>query len=210
MAAREKILQRLQDAAARRKPRNAEPDLETPLYIATDLAPVDWFQQNLEKVGGEVFRVGHLQQAISKLDQLAAQGKWTSVFCRDNLLCEAMRGSLEVKQDEASFPALQVSVTRCEFLVAHLGSALICSAEASGRRMAVYAENHVIIAHCNQLVNYLDEALVGLQDKYGINTMPSSITNITGPSRTADIEKTLIKGMHGPRRFIILLCDEPF
>jgi L-lactate dehydrogenase complex protein LldG len=45
-----------------------------------------------------------------------------------------------------------------------------------------------------------------LKNKYGHNT-PSLISTITGPSRTADIEKTLVLGAHGPKELFVFLLD---
>lgn len=104
---------------------------------------------------------------------------------------------------------VKVGITTCESLVAHLGSILVSSALPSGRRMNVFPETHIVIAHKEQIVSYLDDALLQLEKKYP-NQLPSSITNITGPSRTADIEKTLVMGMHGPRKLFVFLTDEPF
>jgi L-lactate dehydrogenase complex protein LldG len=73
----------------------------------------------------------------------------------------------------------------------------------------VFPETHIVVAHQNQVAVYLDEALGLLEKKYP-NGLPSSITNITGPSRTADIEKTLVMGMHGPKNLYVLLANEPF
>ena len=47
-----------------------------------------------------------------------------------------------------------------------------------------------------------------LKEKYG-SALPSMITFATGPSRTADIEKTLVVGVHGPKEVFCLLVDEP-
>ena len=47
-----------------------------------------------------------------------------------------------------------------------------------------------------------------LKEKYG-SPLPSMITFATGPSRTADIEKTLVVGVHGPKEVFCLLVDEP-
>jgi L-lactate dehydrogenase complex protein LldG len=46
-----------------------------------------------------------------------------------------------------------------------------------------------------------------LKNKYG-NRLPSMITNVTGPSRTADIEKTLVLGAHGPKELFVFLLDD--
>ncbi len=45
-----------------------------------------------------------------------------------------------------------------------------------------------------------------IKSRYG-NDLPSMITNVTGPSRTADIEKTLVLGAHGPRELFVFLLD---
>jgi L-lactate dehydrogenase complex protein LldG len=94
-------------------------------------------------------------------------------------------------------------------LVAHLGSVLVSSAQISGRRLNVFPETHIVVADQSQLTDYLDSALEKLQNKYK-NELPSLISNITGPSRTADIEKTLVMGMHGPKTLIVIISEEPF
>jgi L-lactate dehydrogenase complex protein LldG len=66
---------------------------------------------------------------------------------------------------------------------------------------------HVVIARSSQVVLEIGDALAGIKGKYG--QMPSQVSMITGPSRTADIEKTLVLGAHGPRDlFVFLLNDQ--
>ena len=71
-----------------------------------------------------------------------------------------------------------------------------------------FPETHIVVADQSQLTDYLDRALEILQNKYK-NELPSLISNITGPSRTADIEKTLVMGMHGPKSLIVIISEEP-
>jgi len=52
----------------------------------------------------------------------------------------------------------------------------------------------------------LKDALLAAKDKYG-NNLPSLITFATGPSRTADIEKTLVVGVHGPKEVYLFLVE---
>jgi L-lactate dehydrogenase complex protein LldG len=55
----------------------------------------------------------------------------------------------------------------------------------------------------------LKDAFKIIKDRYG-NQLPSMLSTITGPSRTADIEKTLVLGAHGPKElFVFLLDDSP-
>ena len=209
-SSRENILNRLKQAHDRRDAGSVmPPDFESPIYNKSRKSLADQFQENLELVSGKVFRVINLEEAITRIKQISEQEKWSNVFCLDKKLQSSLNGKLFYRQSPEDFRSLQAAITPCEFLVAHLGSVLVSSNGESGRRLYVFPETHLVIAHQGQLVEYLDEALIRLQEKYD-GQLPSMITNITGPSRTADIEKTLIKGMHGPRKLLVFLCDEPF
>ena len=76
----------------------------------------------------------------------------------------------------------------------------------AGRRLSIYPPVHIVLAYTSQLVPDLKDAFALLKSKYG-NQIPSMITNVTGPSRTADIEKTLVLGAHGPKELFVFLLD---
>ena len=82
-----------------------------------------------------------------------------------------------------------------------------CSAQQSGRTVSVYAPVHICIAFTSQLVYDVKDALQLVKDKYA-GKIPSLITLATGPSRTADIEKTLVVGVHGPKEVYVFLVDQ--
>ncbi len=210
MGSRENILNRLKAAGDQRKNIKLEqPDMDAPIYHDTDQNLADWFQENLELVAGKVLRPKNLAEAVSLLKALSEQENLENLFCLDPVLQKALEGQIPFQSDASDFNQLQTGVTTCEYMVAHLGSVVVSSGGTSGRRLHVYPESHIVVAHQGQLVKYLDEALEQLQQKYSGN-LPSMVTNITGPSRTADIEKTLVMGMHGPRKLFVLLCDESF
>jgi L-lactate dehydrogenase complex protein LldG len=71
----------------------------------------------------------------------------------------------------------------------------------------VYAPIHICIAYTKQLVYDVKDALQLIKSKYG-NNLPSLISFATGPSRTADIEKTLVVGVHGTKEVYCFLVDE--
>jgi L-lactate dehydrogenase complex protein LldG len=58
-----------------------------------------------------------------------------------------------------------------------------------------------------QLVPDIKDGLQLIKSKYG-NKIPSMISLVSGPSRTADIEKTLVMGAHGPRELVLFLIDD--
>jgi L-lactate dehydrogenase complex protein LldG len=80
------------------------------------------------------------------------------------------------------------------------------AAQQSGRTVSVYAPIHICIAYTNQLVYDLRDSLQLLKDRCADN-FPSLITYASGPSRTADIEKTLVTGVHGPKEVYLFLVD---
>jgi L-lactate dehydrogenase complex protein LldG len=83
---------------------------------------------------------------------------------------------------------------------------LLSTGQESGRTVSVYAPVHICIAYTRQLVYDIREGLEFLQEKYKMG-LPSLITLATGPSRTADIEKTLVVGVHGPKDVYVFLID---
>jgi L-lactate dehydrogenase complex protein LldG len=98
-------------------------------------------------------------------------------------------------------------MTGCEFLIAHTGSIMVSSAQKGGRQMFVYPPVHVVVARKSQLVDSLEKAYSEIHKKYQ-NNLPSQLTLITGPSRTADIEKTLVLGAHGPKELVVFILDQ--
>ncbi|HEX8460867.1 MAG TPA: LUD domain-containing protein, partial [Segetibacter sp.] len=99
------------------------------------------------------------------------------------------------------------SITTCELLIARTGSLLLSSASESGRTTSIYAPIHICIAYTRQLVYDIKEGLLLLKEKYA-GALPSMITLATGPSRTADIEKTLVVGVHGPAEVFVFLVED--
>lgn len=102
-------------------------------------------------------------------------------------------------------PADAVAALTCaDALIAATGSVLSSSGHG-GRTAAVIAPCHVVIARRDQLVPDLAAAL-DLAQRRDLARRHSLLGLITGPSRTADIEKQLVLGAHGPRRLVVLLC----
>ena len=83
---------------------------------------------------------------------------------------------------------------------------MVSSSQGSGRRVFGHAPVHIVIGRASQVVNEIGDALSGIKGKYG--EMPSQVSLITGPSRTADIEKTLVLGAHGPRDLFVFLLND--
>ena len=134
--------------------------------------------------------------------KLCYQNQWTKLYCKESKWIGLIPPSL-LHEDISSCDA---AVTSCELLVARTGSMALSSVH-QGRIPSVYAPVHVCIAYTSQLVYDVKDGLVKLKDKYR-DFLPSMISFATGPSRTADIEKTLVVGVHGPKEVYCFVVDD--
>ena len=75
-----------------------------------------------------------------------------------------------------------------------------------GRTAPVYYPVHIVFAYANQVVFDIADGINALKKKYG-SDLPSMINLATGASRTADIEKTLVVGVHGPGEVFCFLIN---
>jgi L-lactate dehydrogenase complex protein LldG len=209
-SARNNILAKLKAAQEKRGEIGENfPDFTSPVYHTLNESLVQEFKTNLELIGGKVILCETKSKIAIQVKLICEEKNQDKLFCTDSSLLKILNGLVETDSAENDFLNMNIGLTSCEFLVAHLGSVLISSAQISGRRLNVFPETHIIVAHEAQIVDYLDNALEKLQEKYK-NKLPSLISNITGPSRTADIEKTLVMGMHGPKNLIVIIACEPF
>lgn len=175
--------------------------------IYKPIAPdaISCFKTELEAISGQCIVCNNEQELVQQLkDVLSAKG-FPVLFCRDKAIAEFLKkNDIPTTGLDADFETMQAGITGCEFMIARTGSLLVTSAGDSGRQMNVFPPVHIVLAKSNQLVDYPENALDAVRGKYA-DDLPSTITTITGPSRTADIEKTLVLGAHGPKELIVFL-----
>ncbi|HET9430937.1 MAG TPA: lactate utilization protein [Chitinophagaceae bacterium] len=164
------------------------------------------FAEEFSKLLGRFAFCINQQELAFQLGSLIRKQDWRKVFCVEGDLIENFRESLQDRLVDSGLSSCDVAITGCECLVARTGTIVMSAAQKSGRSTSVYAPVHICIAYTNQLVYDLKDALQMVKSKYG-NTLPSLITFATGPSRTADIEKTLVVGVHGPKEVYLFLVE---
>ena len=201
-SSRDNILTKIK-AALTKSTRLPFPEInnEAPVYqpLQQDLV-VEFAEQFTSLLGKFSFCTGP-EELIASFNLLVAEQKWTQLYCIDN----ALKDFLQQKWSD-NIGSCEASITGCEALVARTGSILL-SAKDSGRIASVYAPVHLCIAFTSQLKYDISDALSYVQKKYD-GVIPSFITLATGPSRTADIEKTLVVGVHGPKEVYLFLVDD--
>jgi len=164
------------------------------------------FAEQFSKLQGRFMYCVNRQELAFQLNSLINKQGWQIVFCIETQLVEMLGPQFATKIIADDLAGCDVSVTGCEALVARTGSIVMSAAQPSGRNASVYAPIHICIAFTSQVVVDVKDALKLVKDKYG-NNIPSLITFATGPSRTADIEKTLVVGVHGPKEVFCFLVE---
>ncbi len=101
-----------------------------------------------------------------------------------------------------------VSLTGSFAGVAETGTLVLLSGPASPTTLNFLPDFHIALLFVDRIVGSYEDAWARLRARNGAGVMPRVINWITGPSRTADIEQTLLLGAHGPRRLHIILVDE--
>lgn len=164
------------------------------------------FAEQFTRLQGKFIYCINRQELAFQLSSLLRKQDWKHVYCVEDKLIEFMAPQIEDRLTGKGLADCDAAITGCEYLVARTGSILLSSATASGRSTSVYAPVHICIAYTSQLVYDIKDALQAVKDKYGTN-LPSLISLATGPSRTADIEKTLVVGVHGPKEVYLFLVE---
>jgi L-lactate dehydrogenase complex protein LldG len=203
---RKEILEKLYKAVSGRTdgiyPENA-PELYDRITGPLSLA----FRENAEKVSAQVTVVNQQEDFIPSLVGLISENGWKEIMCAGKPVHEILHSfGFPLEYSEILTDNTEAAITGCEYLVANLGSVIVSSALSGSRKVFVYPPVHIVIAWSSQLVETLEEGYEKTISKYGDN-LPSMISVITGPSRTADIEKTLVLGAHGPKKLHIFILN---
>ncbi len=206
-SSKEKLLKKIRKALLERRD-NPYPNLEDlPLYATPNELPEVMFAEQFSAVAGQFVFCEDEIQFIENLINLAEEREWRKIYCWEPAL-QLLFKKYEYPffETDKDFTQAEVGFTLCEALIARNGSILVSNANEAGRRLGIYPNVHVVVAYTSQLVMDLKDGFKLLKKKYGHNT-PSMISVITGPSRTADIEKTLVLGAHGPKELFVFLLD---
>jgi len=194
VSARERILERVR-AAVQSRPATAHPGaFEGWRPQAPEGTPVDRLVKMLEAAGAEVVHIGGMVEA----------GKWVRRFGNDFesatlgvTVPSELRPTISVRGSHEA--ALGISMARGA--IAETGSLMMDARD--GRRTQLLAPTHVVFVRAAQVYTTFREALRTVQAD-----LPSAIGLHSGPSKSADIAQTLVTGVHGPGRLIVVVIEQ--
>jgi L-lactate dehydrogenase complex protein LldG len=100
------------------------------------------------------------------------------------------------------------SVSHAFGAVAETGTLVLTSGSDNPTTLNFLPDNHIVIVDVSDVAGDFETVFVQLRRQFGDRQLPRVLNLITGPSRSADIEQTLILGAHGPRRLHVILVGE--
>ena len=207
---KEIVLRRVREALAKSAPfLPPTPDFSSPLHQAPSEDLSVQFAEAFIRNSGLFVYCENEEDFFDQLFALKREQNIQHLFVWEpNLQNILYQAGIEFLGNEDDFiQQAQASLTTCEALITRTGSILVSSANAGGRRLSVYPETHMVVAKASQLVPDIRDGLQLVRDKYQDN-FPSMVSMVSGPSRTADIEKTLVMGAHGPKQLVLFLIDD--
>ena len=103
-----------------------------------------------------------------------------------------------------------VGITGAFCAIAETGTLMTLSGPRTPATTSLLPETHIAVVRAGRIVRGMEDAWQLLRAERGADFMPRALNFISGPSRTADIEQTLVLGAHGPYRVhIVLVGDRP-
>ncbi len=211
ITSREEILKRVRNASMiATENQYSNVDLDSSIYSYNDEDLEVIFAEEFTHIGGNFIYCETLQELEDNIKRIAKTQKWETVYSSHPKI-NAFLNNLNInnKPNNLDYSTIDISITSCEALVSRLGSIVISSKQDNGRKLNFIPNTHIVFAYRGQIVENIKDATNLIAEKYGDN-WPSMTTVITGPSRTADIEKTLVMGAHGPRTLLLFLLEDNF
>lgn len=156
----------------------------------------------------------HMVETASEVPQAVAE------FLRNHNLPAALRmgEDLRLRAMPWGDTAIEVSHGRSEGgdlnavshafgAVAESGTVVMVSGPENPSTLNFLPDNHIVIVAAKDIVGDYETVFAKLRRTYGKGRMPRTVNFITGPSRSGDIEQTLLLGAHGPRRLHIIMVQ---
>lgn len=205
MTARDEILARLE--------RGGEmPELTPRRREYPDLA--EQFSAALTANGGEVLRAASKAEAAAQLagllDELGAErvaAHRAELADFPGIPEQSPSQAWAFAEDETDYRAwcaqAEVGITRAETALAETGSLVLASGAETARMTSLLPPVHIVLLAESRIVPSLFEWV-----KQRPGSMPANLVLVSGPSKTADIEQTMIVGVHGPKRLVVIMFPD--
>lgn len=166
--------------------------------------PAEQFAKTLTSVGGLCVRVKNVDEVNQRLSELTAYQEATQV-CSQIAGCGQPNVSIPDITDPHDFENIDFAILPGEFGVAENGAIWIANAGGPARTLYFLSQHVALLVPASEIVNNMHQAYQKLEfAENGFGTFMS------GPSKTADIEQSLVIGAHGARSLTVFLVEDAF
>jgi L-lactate dehydrogenase complex protein LldG len=203
---REKVLKRIRNSLINKVEVSAEQqNIEVRAFTPSEDSIDFEFARNFTEAGGFFYFSDNRQELKLALNALLKEKNYINVYCSNEELADLIGTNTAAVYDNLDdLPAAPIVVSECEYLCARTGSILMSSFLSSGRRGIASNDALIVVATVDQILPDIQDAINAITIKYS-DEFPSQLTFVTGPSRTADIEKKLVMGAHGSTEVYVFL-----
>jgi L-lactate dehydrogenase complex protein LldG len=191
-------------------------------YLGAGDDLVERFAAEVSAVGGQAFIVPDIEAARRQLKELLVEARATSAVCWQHPLLDRLElgellsaagitlhdydrlSDIPAAERRPTLLACDVGITSCDYAIAETGTLMMCSRPGQERIASLLPPTHIAIVEARQIVPDLIDA-IGTLNQRGVESLPSNVTFITGPSKTGDIELQLTTGVHGPGKWLVIV-----
>jgi L-lactate dehydrogenase complex protein LldG len=200
------------DAQAAPSPAFQSRDKSVPAKVERNETDIDLFRQRLEAVSGRCSLVHTIDEAARALREILDERKAQRVAVSDASLVKRILSRLKTdavfldSRNQSELFECDIGITTAQWAIAETGTLVLESERERHRLASLVPPVHVAIIEANRIRQTMSEILELIKNsEVGLSR---TVTFITGPSRTSDIELTLAIGVHGPGALHVIVIDE--
>ncbi len=176
------------------------------------------FKVELELISGKFYSVNSIEKAADLISEFVSENKFDKIGTSGEEICESAikkvqehspkmkvvsSTNLNFEERKQEFASIELSVIHPSFVIADIGSLVFLYNQTGTSLPHFLCDNTFALVKREQIVANQFE----LFEKLSIEDSKNMVF-VTGPSRTADIEKILVLGAHGPRNLTVILVDK--
>jgi L-lactate dehydrogenase complex protein LldG len=167
------------------------------------------FKAMLEVQGAGVYELGHVNELPEAIASLLAMLNLPARLRHgvDPLFDDLPWSGLIERVEGAAQPEDLISLSRATAGAAETGTLFLTSGTDNPSTLNFLPETHCVVILAETIYGSFEEVWRGIREVYGKGKLPRTVNLVSGPSCTADIEQTIIRGAHGPRRLAVFIVS---
>jgi L-lactate dehydrogenase complex protein LldG len=178
------------------------------------------FELELMRVGGRLHKAATAQAAFDCIEQIVSDRRAKTIIGCDSELIDGIDLPKRLADAGIQFvtetndsdfirtaAVADIGLSGVDYAMADTGTLVLIAREGQARSISLLPPVHIAVMKPEHAISGLSDLIPLVRDETGDGgrTLSSAITFITGPSRTADIELTLVVGVHGPQQLHVIL-----